>query len=237
MEERGLTQQQVADAAGVSRAAVAKWLQGTIPGAGEVFKIARAFKTTMEWFFESIPYDASSPDAIKFLPPAQVPADQVPPALRNLYAALFELTSTPEGHETIRRAFGAAAQAMSAATQRGTSKESSTLVLTNVVLKDNISAMQDEMQKLIARLIRATAARNQKAALAKWLGVSLSSVSTWLAGRKAPSGKTTLRLLQWVEQHEAQQKQSPDSALTPAGLTQKKKHHAKQSSESKPPKP
>ena len=94
-------------------------------------------------------------------------------------------------------------------------KEFSNQEFTKVVRKDNMSPMQDEMQELRARLASATAARNQKAALAKWLGVSLSSVSTWLAGRKEPSGGTTLRLLHWVEQQEAQQKQSAGSVEAP----------------------
>jgi DNA-binding transcriptional regulator YiaG len=96
-------------------------------------------------------------------------------------------------------------------------KELSNQLLTDVVLKDNMRVMQDEMRKLRARLTKATAARNQKAALAKWLGVSLSSVSTWLAGRKEPSGETTLRLLQWVEHWEAQQKQNPGGVSAPQG--------------------
>ena len=101
-------------------------------------------------------------------------------------------------------------------------------VLTDVVPKDNIRAMQDEMQKLIARLIKATAARNQKAAMAKWLGVSLSSVSNWLAGRKEPSGKTTLRLLQWVEQQERQQnKGTGRDTPPPAPKTQSKASNEK----------
>jgi transcriptional regulator with XRE-family HTH domain len=103
-------------------------------------------------------------------------------------------------------------------------------LLTDVVSKDNIRAMQDQMQKLRGRLTRATAARGQKAALAKWLGVSLSSVSTWLAGRKEPSGKTTLRLLHWVEQQERQQNKSADSVSPPPAP----KTQSKASNEKKP---
>ena len=107
--------------------------------------------------------------------------------------------------------------------------KSSTQVLTDVVSKDNIRAMQDQMQKLRGRLTRATTARGQKAALAKWLGVSLSSVSTWLAGRKEPSGKTTLRLLQWVEQHERQQNTLGSATNTTKGKTQvRRSSHEKQ---------
>jgi transcriptional regulator with XRE-family HTH domain len=88
-------------------------------------------------------------------------------------------------------------------------------LLTYVVSSDNISAMQDQMLKLRARLIKATVRRGQKAALAKWLKVPMSSISPWFAGRKQPSGETTLRLVQWVDQWEAQQKQSPGGVSPP----------------------
>ena len=92
-------------------------------------------------------------------------------------------------------------------------QESVKHVLTDIVCQDNINPMQDQMQKLRDRLTMATAIRGQKAALSKWLGVSMSSVSTWLAGTKEPSGETTLRLLQWVEQQKACMKHGLNSTL------------------------
>jgi hypothetical protein len=101
-------------------------------------------------------------------------------------------------------------------------------LLTYVVSSDNIGAMQDQMLKLRARLIKATVRRGQKAALAKWLKVPMSSISPWLAGRKQPSGETALRLLQWVEQQERQPNKGPGSAQTrPEPRTQSKASNEK----------
>jgi transcriptional regulator with XRE-family HTH domain len=55
MITRQLTQQKVADAAGVSRTAVVKWLRGSMPGASELFDVATANGVPTEWFFE-VPY-------------------------------------------------------------------------------------------------------------------------------------------------------------------------------------
>jgi len=55
MVERGLTQQQVAGAAGVSRTAVIKWLRGSVPRALELFKFASSQGLAVEWFFMESP--------------------------------------------------------------------------------------------------------------------------------------------------------------------------------------
>jgi len=50
MAEHGLNQKQVADAAGVSEPAVSKWMNGSYPGAEELFKLASKHGETVEWF-------------------------------------------------------------------------------------------------------------------------------------------------------------------------------------------
>jgi transcriptional regulator with XRE-family HTH domain len=225
MRQRRLKHRELAEVVGVSKAAVGKWLRGTTPGAGELFKMARALGVTMESFFDAIPYVKPPKQVSLTTSPVEMKVKHLSAYYRKLYAGWFETFSTPEGaaafHEAFRQmymeSFIAAAAAQSA------QKEISKQVLTDVVPKDNIQTMQDEMQTFRARLTKATAARNQKAALAKWLGVSMSSVSNWLAGRKEPSGETTLRLLHWVEQQERQQNKSPSSAETlPEPKTQSK---------------
>lgn len=89
--------------------------------------------------------------------------------------------------------------------------------LTHVVASDKIAAMQNQMDRLRSRLTRATAVRGQKAALANWLGVPLSSISTWLSGRREPGGEIALRLLQWAEQQEGKRATSPGSVPPPPG--------------------
>jgi transcriptional regulator with XRE-family HTH domain len=72
------------------------------------------------------------------------------------------------------------------------------------------------LKGLLKRLREATAERGMKVKLAGWMKVHPQSITDWITGRKEPSGETTLRLLQWVEQEERKQK-SPGSAVTPSG--------------------
>jgi transcriptional regulator with XRE-family HTH domain len=55
MDDKALTQQQVADAAKVARPTVGKWLQGTVPGAGQLFDLASANGVNVQYFFEIEP--------------------------------------------------------------------------------------------------------------------------------------------------------------------------------------
>ncbi|HOX59000.1 MAG TPA: helix-turn-helix transcriptional regulator [Candidatus Paceibacterota bacterium] len=236
IQERGLTQLQVGRAAGVSKNAVGKWLRGAVPGARELFKLARAFEKPMEWFFEGEP-PAPASEADKsalHTSPAEMPADKFLAATRALGLSsprdlerIMELsthyrqiwTPTPTGFEMRYEPIHQDA---------APHKESSNRVLTDVAASGNVAAMQDQMRQLRARLFKVTAVRGQKAALAKWLGVSLSSISTWLAGKREPGGETALRLLHWVEQQEAQRKQSPGSVSPlPGPKTQVRKSYEK----------
>jgi transcriptional regulator with XRE-family HTH domain len=87
--------------------------------------------------------------------------------------------------------------------------------LTDVTLTDNIPLVQSPMANLLDRLNKATSQRGQKTALAKRFGVPLANVSQWLSGEREPGGETTLRLLNWVEQQERQQR-TPGSAINTA---------------------
>jgi predicted transcriptional regulator len=60
MAEHGLNQKRVADDAKVSKAAVSKWMNGSYPGAAELFNLASANGVTVEWFL-----DASKSDLTK----------------------------------------------------------------------------------------------------------------------------------------------------------------------------
>lgn len=67
---------------------------------------------------------------------------------------------------------------------------------------------------LLSRLQAATSQSGKKTELADRLGVPLSNVSMWLSGKREPSGRTTLELLNWVEQQERAtlKEESPGSA-------------------------
>jgi transcriptional regulator with XRE-family HTH domain len=74
---------------------------------------------------------------------------------------------------------------------------------------------ESSMEILLGRVSKAVAARGKKAALAKFLNVSPSRVSDWLHGNGEPTGKITLRLLEWVTAEEAEQNKSRGIAETP----------------------
>jgi transcriptional regulator with XRE-family HTH domain len=80
-----------------------------------------------------------------------------------------------------------------------------------------IEGMQKYLPMLMKRVQRAIQSHGTQGDFARSFGVSEQTVSAWLSSEREPGGETTLRLLQWVEQQEAQQQKSPDSALTPPG--------------------
>jgi transcriptional regulator with XRE-family HTH domain len=102
-------------------------------------------------------------------------------------------------------------------------------VLTTSSELRNIDAMK--MRELLEKVRRLTAPRGMKAALARALPEPLPRISEWLAGKYEPSGETTLRLLNWVEQQESHQQQSPGSVPPPSGP----KAQSQESNEKKKP--
>lgn len=84
--------------------------------------------------------------------------------------------------------------------------------LTNDSTGSNKTAMSSELRipasipALLARLRTLTKERGSKMELAKFVPASPSRISEWLRGTKEPGGHATLRLQQWVLQHERTQK-------------------------------
>jgi transcriptional regulator with XRE-family HTH domain len=225
MRERQLTQQQVADAAGVSRTAVIKWLRGTTPGAGELFRLSKYFQRPMEWFFEGTPGQAVSEADKSALhtAPEEMPADKL------LAAARAYGLSAPRDIERLMKLSSKYRQVLTPtatgfemhyeplAQQSSGPKISSNPVLTDITPQSNLPSMQSEIAKVVQRLKNATAPRGKKAELARFLAVEPPRVSEWLSGDKHPSGETTLRLLHWIVQQERQQTKSPGSVSAPPG--------------------
>ena len=104
---------------------------------------------------------------------------------------------------------------------REAAKKDDRKLLTEVTPERNMAGMT-EIAFLLRRLKRALEGV-KKGDLARSLKVPLPRVSEWLSGRVMPSGETTLRLLQWVEQQERQQKQYPGSAQTLPGRKTRRK--------------
>jgi transcriptional regulator with XRE-family HTH domain len=92
----------------------------------------------------------------------------------------------------------------------------------------NLVSVKSPLANLLKRLNRATAARGKKAELAAFLKVPRPCVTDWLSGKREPGGETTLRLLYWVGEQEAQQEIRPGSATTlPEPKTQSKASNEK----------
>ena len=115
------------------------------------------------------------------------------------------------------------------ASQNG-QKEISNQMLTEVSENANLAGVKSPLAQLLDRLNQATAAKGRKAELAEYLKAPRPCVSDWLSGKREPSGETTLRLLQWVEQQERQQKRSPCGVPPPQG----RKTQSQESNEKKP---
>ena len=192
MITRQLTQQKVADAAGVSRTAVVKWLRGSIPGSAELFNLASAVGVSIEWFFEVIPNRTPTEAETDKMQIMSVPVDALAPDLKKQIVGNAEMAITPGFVEAVAKAFSEWLQ---------TSAKKN---LTSITLKGNNAGVQSEIQKLVNQLKRVTAAKGKKAELSRFMGVAPARISEWLSGEKKPGGEYTLRLLNWVEQQERQ---------------------------------
>ena len=102
-------------------------------------------------------------------------------------------------------------------------QNSSRKLLTDSSLKRNVLGMQSEFERLIDRLKRATGERGQKALLAAALKVPPARISEWLSGKKEPGGKTTLKLLCWVQEQDSQPNTLGSADNTTKGKTQVRK--------------
>ncbi len=117
-----------------------------------------------------------------------------------------------------------------ARSKRPSTKESSKRVLTDTETPAKLASVKSQLDNLLADLNRLSEGHRKKTELAEFLGAPLASVSRWLSGEREPGGETTLRLIQWVEQQERQQKKGPGSATTPP----EPKTQSKVSNEKKP---
>src|ERR1035438_7650365 len=98
MRQRRLKHRELAEIAGVSKAAVGKWLRGTTPGSGELFKIARALGVPMESFFDAIPYVTPPAEALHSAA-LETPIAFLSPKIRKAQADALEVLSSPQGRE------------------------------------------------------------------------------------------------------------------------------------------
>jgi len=75
-----------------------------------------------------------------------------------------------------------------------------------------VTKKSPRLKRLLDRVARVC---ENKAALARELGVSSNHIYQWITAREyEPGGETTLHLLEWVEKTERQQKEKSGHALT-----------------------
>jgi transcriptional regulator with XRE-family HTH domain len=89
---------------------------------------------------------------------------------------------------------------------------------------------------LQARLRGVTRLRGRQAELARLLKVSRQVVNAWLSGAGIPNAEHTLRLLEWVEQKEAEQKTPGSATNTAKGKQTRRKDRHNELPTSGPPK-
>jgi transcriptional regulator with XRE-family HTH domain len=200
MKAHEATQKSLGHQIGVAQSAVFAWLNGTLPRGSELARLAKHFSVSLDWLVNGVKADRAS-------------------------GLQYESSALPTLHVARVRALAAIIRESSAEIERITEgsapksppENSAKRVLTPISAGANLASVKSPLAQLLERLNRATVAKGRKAELAEYLKAPRPCVSDWLSGKREPSGETTLRLLQWVEQWEAQQKQNPGSVSAPPG--------------------
>jgi transcriptional regulator with XRE-family HTH domain len=96
-------------------------------------------------------------------------------------------------------------------------------LLTEVAASGKLTPMESQLGNLLADLNRLTKESGKKTELAEFLSAPRTSVSRWLSGEREPGGKTTLRLLHWVEQQERKSKTLDSTTNTAKGKVTRRK--------------
>ena len=112
MAERNLTQQRVADAAEVSQAAVFKWLNGSSPGATELFNLASKNGVTVEWFLESGDLECKNNVDICGTPDSVVGVRDQVPTWAELKKDIIRFTAKRGAKAALARKIGVSRQAL-----------------------------------------------------------------------------------------------------------------------------
>jgi transcriptional regulator with XRE-family HTH domain len=79
-----------------------------------------------------------------------------------------------------------------------------------------------ELQSVLVLKTKSAEARKQ---LAQRLGVTQAAISQWRRGVNAPTADNALRILEWVRETEAEQKQSAGAAVTAPARTRRKSNY------------
>jgi transcriptional regulator with XRE-family HTH domain len=231
MGERRLTQTKLAQILFVSRQAVGRWLDGVVPHRRALNRIVMRLGVSEEWLLagKGEPYI-----------PNYSPTDE---SWENFGQLLAELSSASQVFDPLvneydemlkdaekRRDFAREKlQNLSKLWRRVVddvhkSRLSDPKDLTTSARGPRMSAMAEipNLKELLDKVRAKTSAPGARRALAKWIPVSEQQLSRWLSVSKKkrrphlPNAAYALRLLQWVKQPSAQQKQIREGAETPS---------------------
>ncbi len=190
MREQKHTQKSLGKAVGVAQSAIFNWLHGTLPGSGEIYRLAKVLNTRIDWFFEVIPYREPTKSELHGLPLSSAPIEVIPLEKRKEFFDTAEFLSKPGSAKLVVEAYADLCK-------------KSKFNLDNVSLSDTIPGMGLEvptwpaLKKLVLQF---TANHGAKAALAKELKVSRQVLGNWLSDNSQgmPNADLTLELLRRV---------------------------------------
>jgi transcriptional regulator with XRE-family HTH domain len=194
MDERDLTQRQVADAAGVTRASVIKWLKNSYPGSAELYRLSKALGMEMQWFFEVIPYVPIPEKQAAKMPSKDIPASAVAPEHRAGATFAMKAAAIPELRGDLLQMLEAEIQRR----KRLTEKENF----------ENLHGVKHTWENLLLELRQAVEPSGKVSELAEFLSkktgrkVPLASVSRWLSDSREPGARIAMLMLQWVEREQ-----------------------------------
>jgi transcriptional regulator with XRE-family HTH domain len=107
-------------------------------------------------------------------------------------------------------------------------KQVGTLSIKRYLIPEMIVETPPSWNELRTILVAKTESAKAKVELARRLGVTMAAISQWRSGASAPTADNALRILEWIRETEAEQKQSAgsvsESRPTPKPLTRKSKH-------------
>lgn len=240
MDERRLSQQQLAGIARVSRPAIGKWLSGKVtPQRATLTRLAFALGTSEDWLLRGVAaggrveiqgtkvdfneFDARMSGFAEPIAVMQSEYDQIIVDAQERIASAEEKKRT-----TIPRLWHHVAREL----VRLLSEVKKHSLQKSVIDVDQQNIMPSSVKDLLGIVRRLTREPGSKVAFAKSIGVRPQHLSAWLAGEFQPGGDATLKMLERVRELEAQQKQSVEGVQTPP--TRQTRFRSSTSSHEKP---
>lgn len=220
------TQSSLAQSVGVAQGTVFKWLNGTMPGSAELYRLARRFRRSMDWFLQAdedvsvIAEDAAARRR----------------TLRHCEQLLRFLEVSGWSLEGLTKFLIFTRDLMPARAADAAQAEIKTLP--SVATSQYVSPVLLDLDSLLGAIRKEIALHDNRAVLAKKFGVHLSQLGRWLSGDGKPNAEATLEIVKWAFDSSAStQQKSPDLAVTksePMPVSRKDpKHEIKSQSEPK----